>query len=335
MPILLDPGQSMRHRLKGAALLDEPSDGLLRSSARKCIEIGLLNLMPDSAIEATERQFLTLLNSAADDCWIRVSFFSLPEIPRSERARNYLSQSYFDVSSLHDADLDALIVTGTEPKAANLMHEPYWAALTNVIDWAEQHTISTVWSCLAAHAAALYLDDIHRRPVVEKCSGVFDFTMVGEHPIAANLPSRIQIPHSRYNELPEAELVASGYRILAKSERAGVDTFVKQGRSLFVFFQGHPEYEAQTLLGEYRRDIGRYLLREREIYPNMPQGYFDDATVEAMSAFRAQALNNRNGKLLADFPTASAELKLSNSWRPFSAAIYRNWLSFISAQKAR
>jgi homoserine O-succinyltransferase len=335
MPLLLDPGQSTRHKLAGAALLEEPADGLMRSSAGKCIEIGLLNLMPDSALEATERQFLTLLNSAADDRWIRVSFFSLPEIPRSERAKNYLSQSYLDVRSLYDADLDALIVTGTEPKAANLMDEPYWTALTNVIDWAEQHTISTVWSCLAAHAAVLYLDDIARRPLGEKCSGVFDFTTVSEHPIAANLQSRIQIPHSRYNEIPERDLVSSGYRIVTKSVSAGVDTFVKQGRSLFVFFQGHPEYEVQTLLGEYRRDIGRYLRRERDNFPNMPQGYFDDATVEAMTAFRVQAANNRNEEILASFPTAATELSLDNSWRPFAAALYHNWLRFITAQKAR
>jgi homoserine trans-succinylase len=41
---------------------------------------------------------------------------------------------------------------------------------------------------------------------------------------------------------------------------------VKQRNSLLVFFQGHLEYEAQTLLLEYRRDVGRYLRRERELY---------------------------------------------------------------------
>jgi homoserine O-succinyltransferase len=335
MPVVLDPARSVRHNLAGKVLLNEPADGPARASDDKCIDIGLLNIMPDAALESTERQFLTLLNAAADDCWIRVSFFSMSEVPRSERAQNYLSQSYLDARSLRDADLDALIVTGTEPKAANLMDEPYWAALTNVIDWAEQHTISTIWSCLAAHAAVLYLDDIERRPVGAKCSGVFDFTTVGGHSIADGLPSRIQIPHSRYNELPEQDLASSGYRVLSKSAKAGVDTFIKQGRSLFLFFQGHPEYEAQTLLGEYRRDIGRFLRRERDTYPNMPQGYFDDATAALMDAFRLQAQNNRSEKFLADFPAAAAEIKLSNTWRPFAAAIYRNWLSYIAAQKIR
>jgi len=334
MPILLDPGRSVRHIGAGAAVLEGPGDRRFGSPAGKCIDIGFLNIMPDSAIEATERQFLSLLNAAADDCWIRVSLFSLPEVPRTERGKSFLSQSYRDAKTLADADLDALIVTGTEPKAADLTHEPYWAALTSVIDWAERNTISTIWSCLAAHAVVLYLDNVDRQPVGEKCSGVFDFNLAGAHPISCGLPYRIQFPHSRYNEIPEVALVANGYRILTKSPKAGIDTFVKQGRSLFLFFQGHPEYEAQSLLGEYRRDIGRYLRRERNRYPNMPQDYFDDAAVEAMTAFRTQTLNNRNEELLARFPAASTELKLSHSWRPFADTIYRNWLSYITAQKA-
>lgn len=334
MPILLDPSRSVRHIGAGAAVLEKPGEHRFGSPAGKCINIGFLNIMPDSALEATERQFLSLLNFAADDCSIRVSLFSMPEVPRTERGKYFLSQSYRDAKNLLNSDLDALIVTGTEPKASNLMDEPYWEALTNVIDWAEHHTVSTIWSCLAAHAAVLYLHDIERQPIGQKCSGVFDYDLTGAHLIAGGLPAKIQFPHSRFNELPEAELVASGYRVLTQSPNAGVDTFVKQGRSLFLFFQGHPEYEAQTLLGEYRRDIGRYLRHERECYPNMPQGYFDDVTVETMTAFRMQALNNRSEELLAKFPAAFTELKLTNSWRPFAAAIYRNWLSFIIAQKA-
>ena len=106
---------------------------------------------------------------------------------------------------------------------------------------------------------------------------------MSDHPLTAAAPSRLQMPHSRWNEIPEEALLACGYRVLTRSEDAGVDAFVKQRKSLFVFFQGHPEYEATTLLLEYRRDIGRFLRRERETYPPMPQGYFDQETVEALT----------------------------------------------------
>src|SRR5262249_25655633 len=154
----------------------------------------------------------------------------------------------------------------------------------------------------------LYLDDIERRPLGEKCSGVFEFNVTGAHSLFEGLPSRLHFPHSRYNELPEEKLSAAGYRVLSKSSKAGVDTFIRQGRSLFLFFQGHPEYEAQTLLSEYRRDIGRYLRRERETYPNMPHGYFDEAAAPAMDQFKALVMQSRREELMAEFP----ELKLNN-----------------------
>ena len=50
--------------------------------------------------------------------------------------------------------------------------------------------------------------------------------------------------------------------MLTRSADAGVDTFIKQRKKLFVFFQGHPEYESDTLLREYRRDMGRYFRGE-------------------------------------------------------------------------
>ena len=70
-------------------------------------------------------------------------------------------------------------------------------------------------------------------------------------------------------------MTACGYRILTRSAVAGVDMFVRQDKSFRLFFQGHPEYEATTLLREYRRDVGRYLRGERDDYPGLPLDYFD------------------------------------------------------------
>ena len=90
--------------------------------------------------------------------------------------------------------------------------------------------------------------------------------------------------------------------------------FVKQQRkSLFVYFQGHLEYEAQSLLGEYRRDIGRFLRREIEYYPTMPKGYFDDQTAELLTAFQKHALLDRRNELLADFPVDRAAIEFEEN----------------------
>jgi homoserine O-succinyltransferase len=110
---------------------------------------------------------------------------------------------------------------------------------------------------------------------------------------------------------------------------------VKQRKSLFVFFQGHPEYEADTLLLEYRRDIRRFLRRERDLYPAMPQGYFDDDTVDVLTAVRKRALSDRREELLADFPTTLVAAKLRNTWHSEAVCVYRNWLLYLRAQKDR
>ena len=301
-----------------------------REPVPSCLDIGLVNNMPDAALHATERQFLALLQATGIE--IRLTLYTLPEVPRGDFGREHVSR-YSDLRDLWKSHHDGLIVTGTEPRAADLKDEPYWDSLTRVLEWAEDHTYSTILSCLAAHAGILHIDGIARRPLGDKRFGVFECARVSDHPLTAAAPSHLQMPQSRWNEVPEEALLACGYRVLTRSEEAGVDSFVKQRKSLFVFFQGHPEYEATTLLLEYRRDIGRFLRRERETYPPMPHGYFDEETVTALTALQERARLDRREELLAEFPTAMAAGKVSNTWRSTAESLYRNWLQYISAQK--
>jgi hypothetical protein len=43
--------------------------------------------MPDAALDATERQFRALLAAAADDIVVRLTLYTLPEVPRTEFGR--------------------------------------------------------------------------------------------------------------------------------------------------------------------------------------------------------------------------------------------------------
>jgi homoserine O-succinyltransferase len=334
MPILVDRGPGGCSIVAGKGTATERLKARRHPAGSEWIEIGLVNNMPEAALEVTEQQFLELLGAAAGDSWIHLRFFALPDVPRSERGRSYLSQSYHDAAEIRHAELDGLIVTGTEPKAADLADEPYWPAFTQLVDWAARNTISTVWSCLAAHAAVLHLDGIARVPLREKCIGVFDCDRLADHPLTQDLPSRSAVPHARWNELREDTLVASGYQVLTRSPAAGVDTFVRQAQSLFLFFQGHPEYGAGALLSEFRRDVGRFLKGERERYPGTPQHYFDAATETALAAFRQRAERQSREELLAEFPVPPNPALVAN-WQPFAVTVYRNWLSAISAQKQR
>lgn len=119
--------------------------------------------MPNAALQATERQFLRLLRQAAGNVRIDLHCFSLPSVHRSQTAKWRVDRQYTDIAELGRRKFDGLIVTGAEPNAATLPEEPFWRDLADIIDWAEANTRSTIWSCLAAHAAVLHFDSIERQ----------------------------------------------------------------------------------------------------------------------------------------------------------------------------
>src|ERR1700678_2088028 len=224
------------------------------AASAECVRIAFVNNMPDSALEDTEIQFFELLEAASGDIPIRLKLHSLSGVPRGERGEQHLDNFYFGTDDLLNSGFDAVIMTGTEPRQADLRKEPYWQSLASVLDWAERNTVSTILSCLAAHAGVLHSDGIPRHPLSDKQFGVFDFSRTVDHPLTASAGERVRFPHSRWNEVQEDALKACGYLVLTQSAAGGVDSFVKKkNRSLFLHFQGHPEYGAQTLLKEYRR----------------------------------------------------------------------------------
>lgn len=302
-----------------------------RTAHHDAIDIGLVNNMPDAALEQTERQFIGLVKAAAGERRIRVKLFYVPEIARAGAARERVELQYAPIDELWRSRLDGLIVTGNEPRTSDLRAEPYWRTLAKIVDWAEMNTRSTIWSCLAAHAAVLHMDGIARHALSDKCFGVFDCVRSADEPVMKGLPARLAFPHSRWNELREKELAAAGYSILTRSDAAGVDMFARQGNSLFVFFQGHPEYEARTLMGEYRRDVRRFLRGERETYPPMPHNYFDERTARRLAEFRLRALADRREALIENFPNC-AEGTLEARWRPAAERLMTNWLGQLTAK---
>jgi homoserine O-succinyltransferase len=114
-----------------------------------------------------------------------------------------------------------------------------------------------------------------------------------------------------------------------------VDSFVKKKkRSLFVHFQGHPEYGAHTLLKEYRRDIKRFLRKERETYPSMPKGYFDAAATSLLADFRDVVECDRREERMDGFPQVALAGRLQNTWHSSATNIYRNWLHYLVTKRA-
>ena len=292
------------------------------------LTIGLVNNMPDAALQATERQFTRLLKAASGHNRIHFHCFSLPSVHRSQTAKWRVDHQYTDIADLGRLQIDGLIVTGAEPSAATLPQEPFWQELTGIIDWAATNTRSTIWSCLAAHAAVLHLDGIERRRLDTKCSGVYDCAKVADNWLTKDVPSPLKIAHSRLNEVQADDLAARGYQLLTQSRDVGVDIFTKQLRSRFVFFQGHPEYDALSLEREYLRDISRFLAGERDTYPAVPAGYFDAETEQRLASFERRARVERRPVLSAELPDRTLRQDIAAG--SAAAAIFRNWLGFLS-----
>jgi homoserine O-succinyltransferase/O-acetyltransferase len=311
-----------------APLLREAGEFDSRQDAEAVLNIGLINNMPDSALQATERQFMHLLKAAAGNQRIRLHCFSLPSVHRSQTAKCHIEKQYTDIADLDRLQLDGLIVTGAEPKAATLPEESFWQELTEIVDWAEANTRSTIWSCLAAHVAVLHLDGIERQRLDAKCSGVYDCVKVVDDWLTSDIPSPLKVSHSRLNGLRKRDLVTRGYQILTQSQQAGVDTFAKQLRSYFVFFQGHPEYDIMSLQREYLRDISRFLAGEQDAYPAVPAGYFDTKTEEALAGFQRRASAQRKPALSAELPALTTRSDIATG--AAAAVIFKNWLGYLS-----
>ena len=304
-------------------------------SSAEPLRIALINNMPDSALEDTEVQFFELLESAAGEIPVSLKLYSLPELPRGEAGEQHLRNFYHGIGELLKSRFDGMIMTGTEPRQPDLRNEPYWPALAEVLEWAERNTASTVLSCLAAHAGVLHSDGIPRTGSATSSLAYSNTRKLGDHALTSNAGDMMRIPHSRWNEVRADALTARGYEVLTQSAEAGVDLFVKKKKdSLFVHFQGHPEYSVRTLLKEYRRDIKRFLKRERETYPTMPERYFDAEAVRALADFRKMVEADPREDLLAKFPEAAVARVLQGSWQASAAAVYRNWLQYLVSKRA-
>lgn len=293
------------------------------------LEIAIVNNMPDAALAATNLQFSRLVRKGARGRVYRWRCYTLPGLPRGDDARRYLARGHEDIEALYRRGADALIVTGCEPRAARLSDEPYWPHIARLVDWARHHTISTVWSCLAAHAAVLHLAGVERVPAAKKVSGVYRFRRF-DADWAVHDSAEVVVPHSRYNGLPRQELKRHGFHIGSSAAKVGVDMFWRAEPSLFVFLQGHPEYDADSLLREYRRDVIRFLDGQRTDYPAIPENFFSASTREKLKLLEAAIERRTEPNATARLAEILANEQCVASWSDGAVKLFRDWLTTVA-----
>lgn len=295
------------------------------------LHVGLLNMMPDAALIATEIQFMRLVGSCNQIAQFFVHPFTVEGLPRSKETRDYIDHYYNSFAEIRSMGLDALIVTGANVSNPSLDQEPFWEPLKEVIGWAQENVTSVLCSCLATHALVKHLYHIEREPMPAKLWGVYPhFIVHNEHPLLRDINTRFDVPHSRFNAVYREPLERAGLTILIESDVAGVHMAVSPDQYSLVYFQGHPEYDSNSLLKEYKREVHRYINGERDDYPQPPEHYFS-ADAAAIAERHRQAVLEAVEKNSPPplFPEAQLEPLLDNTWRDTTKSIINNWLGLV------
>ncbi|NJD05170.1 MAG: homoserine O-succinyltransferase [Methylococcaceae bacterium] len=295
------------------------------------MHIGLLNMMPDSALAATERQFYRLVGTANPIVQFHMHPFTIEGLPRSAEARDYIDRHYESFEKIKQAGQDGLLISGANVTHPKLTEEAFWEPLTEVFDWARDHVASILCSCLATHALIQYCYGIERTHRGAKRWGVYSHRVVDpHHPLVANINTRFDVPHSRFNEVFREDMERVGLKVLVESEDAGVHLAVSPDRFRIVFFQGHPEYDVISLMKEYKREVMRYHRGEADDYPPFPEHYFSLEVTGLLNEYgRRLRSARRAGQPAPEFPEAAIISHLDNTWRDTAKAVFNNWLGKI------
>ena len=295
------------------------------------LHVGLLNMMPDTALAATERQFFRLIGSSNPISQFYIHPFTLPEIPRGKVAAEHIARYYEPLESIKKHGLDALIITGANVKEADLSKEIFWQPLADVFNWARENVTSTLCSCLASHAVLLSEFGIQRKPLQQKRWGVYSHDVVmQDHPLVHDVNTRVVVPHSRFNEVTSAQFREHGLHVLAEGAEPGVQLAVSPDGFRTVYFQGHPEYDRISLMKEYKRDVGLYLSGKIDVYPPVPENYFDTFSVAILEEFKDRALTSmQSGDKMPAFPESHLIPHLQNIWHDSGESVVGNWIGLV------
>ena len=330
MPLVANTKLPSFDRLKqeGETIID--GEQALQQDIRE-LHIGLLNMMPDAALAATERQFFRLVGESNQIAQFYIHPFTLKELKRSKDGKAHIDQYYKSFDQIREEGLDALIITGANVTSPELSEQPFWDPLIQIIDWAYQNVTSILCSCLATHAVLQFRYKQHRVPLPAKRWGVFSHRVVDkQHPLVAGVNTRFDVPHSRFNEITREHFSKAGLKVLVESEEAGVHLAVSEDGFRIIFFQGHPEYDAISLLKEYKREIGRYIDQEIDEYPPVPVNYFSLQSCAILDEYREQVIAARKNKLSAPaFPEDLIVPHLDNTWHDSAEAVINNWIGKV------
>ena len=260
------------------------------------LKILLLNLMPKK-IE-TETQLSRLLGNSP--LQVDLELINTKSHKSKNTSAEHLLAFYKTFDDVKDKKFDGMIITGAPVENMPFEEVEYWDELCEIMEWSKTHVHSTFHICWGAQAGLYYHFGIDKKPLEKKMFGVFPHTVDYKKSILfRGFDDVFMVPHSRHTtvDLEDIKKVKE-LKVLSTSKEAGVYAVsTKNGKQIFI--TGHSEYDADTLLNEYNRDVSQGL----PIEP--PKNYFKD-----------------------DNPKKPPVV----SWRSHANLLYSNWLNYFVYQ---
>jgi len=210
------------------------------------LSILVLNIMPNK-IEA-ENQLNDLFEKLPE--YVKLTFM----YPASHKWKHgnvqALKNNYVTLDQIKSQYFDGLIITGAPLEQLNYSDVDFWPEFIAIRDWSKTHTKYQLFTCWAA-LAGLYLDfNIPKINLNKKIFGVYQNQLSN-----SEFTSGFRMPQSRMSGV-ERRIIQhnQALQILCDNQQTG-PFLLKSNRAFYTL--GHPEYSAQTLINEYRRDLSK------------------------------------------------------------------------------
>ena len=260
------------------------------------LKILILNLMPTKI--TTETQLMRCLSNTP--LQIEIDLLQTATHVSKNTSEDHLRSFYRSFEDIKHERYDGMIITGAPVENMEFEDVDYWPELRKIMEWSKTHVHSTLHICWGAQAALYYYYGIPKHALDKKMFGIFDHKLCNStEPLVRGFNDVFSAPHSRHTANNIDDIINNKHlRLLAASDEAGPYLIIsKDGRRIFV--TGHPEYDADTLAGEYFRDVNKGLEIE------VPKNYFEND-------------NPENPPVV--------------SWRAHANLLYTNWLNYYVYQ---
>ncbi len=219
------------------------------------LRIGILNIMPEA--NTYEYNILFPIGRSIiqiEPVWIRLETHKYKSTDKEHLDNLYIT---FE-EAVKDRGFDGLIITGAPVEGIPFKEVWFWDELSSILDYAGKNIASTLGICWGGLALAYYLG-MDKVIYEKKLFGVYPLDNLNrDHRITGDLDDIFMCPQSRHAGISDQELESEekkgNINPLAYSKEVGYVIFESIDRSFMVHL-GHPEYETERLVNEYRRDM--------------------------------------------------------------------------------